>query len=285
VTIRFLSGSAGASVLTLALAASLAGRADTPVAATFHHVHLLSTAPPSAIEFYARVFPTTSKAAFAGIAGIRSENAYLLFERVPAAPALEPATAVWHFGWGSPTPADDVAKHAAAGIPFYAPIAKLPSGTEFAYMKGPDGAMIEINTGRARVFTHLHLFSDDPIAAGEWYAAKLGAERRGGTTRTGPGPVPFAEPTEPGPVIRSPNATMRFGDVSFIIYPRQTSAPLVSTRGHVVDHVALSVPDVAAAVARLKSDGVVIIDPLHAFGSGHAATIEGPDHIAIELID
>src|SRR5205085_12336170 len=187
-----------------------------------------------------------------------------------------------HFGWSSPTPPADVDALVGRGVTFYAPITKLPSGTEFAYMKGPDGAMIEINTGKERVFTHVHLFSDDPLAAGEWYEARLGAERRGGTQRTGPGAVPFAAPSEPGGVIRSPNATVRLGDVNLSIYPRQTSQPLVSTRGHVVDHIAVSVPDVAAALRRLTAAGVTVVEPTHRFGAGpaKAAMVEGPDHLA-----
>lgn len=269
------------------LAFPAAGRIDDPpIRARFHHVHLNSVSPDAAVDFYTRVFDTTVRATVAGISGLQSEDVYLLFDHVSAAPSLEPPSAVWHFGWGSPTPAEDVRKHEGRGISFYSPIAKLPSGTEFAYMKGPDDAMIEINTGRGRAFTHVHMFSDDPITAGEWYESHLGAERRGGTVRIGAEPVPYAAPSEPGGVIRSPNATVRLGDVSFIIYPRQKPGLLVSTRGHVVDHIGVSYPDVAAALARLERAGVTILEPIHPFGSGRerAAMVEGPDHIAIELV-
>ncbi len=94
-------------------------------------------------------------------------------------------------------------------------------------------------------------------------------------------------PSEPLGVIRSPAATVRIGEVNLIIYPRQRSAPLVSTRGHVVDHIAVSYQDVVAALERLRRSGVRVLEEVHRFGSGEgrAAMIEGPDSIAIELVE
>ena len=99
--------------------------------------------------------------------------------------------------------------------------------------------------------------------------------------------MPFAAPSEPLGVIRSPATTVRIGEISLIIYPRQRPGPLVSTRGHVVDHIALSYPDVAAAVERLRKSGVKVLEEVHRFGNGtsKAAMIEGPDSIAIELVE
>jgi hypothetical protein len=88
-------------------------------------------------------------------------------------------------------------------------------------------------------------------------------------------------------VIRSPAATVRFGEVSLIIYPRQRPGPLVSPRGHVVDHIALSLPDLAGAMDRLRKSGVKVLEEAHPFGGSKtpSAMIEGPDAIAIELIE
>ena len=62
----------------------------------------------------------------------------------------------------------------------------------------------------------------------------------------------FAAPSEPLGVIRSPATTVRIGEINLIIYPRQRPGPLVSTRGHVVDHIAVSYPDVGTELERLR---------------------------------
>ena len=260
---------------------------DAPAPAQFHHVHLNSLDPSKAIDFYTKTFDVTRKAVVAGADAVQSENMYLLFNKVPKPPATSPDSAIWHFGWGSTNMEADYQKHLSTGVPFQTPITKLGSGTLFAYMKAPDGALVEINTSQTRAFIHVHLYSDAPLCAADWYRQHLGATSRSQTQRTGPCEVPFAAPSEPLGVIRSPATTVRIGEISLIIYPRQRPGPLVSTRGHVVDHIAVSYPDVAAAVERLRKSGVKVLEEVHRFGNGtsKAAMIEGPDSIAIELIE
>src|SRR6185369_13173595 len=66
----------------------------------FHHLHLNSTNPEAAIDFYTRQFPSTSKTTFAGSPALRSpNNVLLLFTKVNTPPAIQPQTAIWHFGW------------------------------------------------------------------------------------------------------------------------------------------------------------------------------------------
>ncbi len=260
---------------------------DQPAPAAFHHVHLNSLDPQAAIGFYTKTFDVTKRTAVAGLDGVQSEKMYLLFNKVKTAPATAPDSAVWHFGWGSTDMEGDYGKHAAAGVTFQTPITRLGSGTQFAYMKGPDGALVEINTSQTRAFIHVHLYSDAPLCAAEWYQKHLGAVSRASAQRSGPCEAPFAAPSEPLGVIRSPAATVRIGEVNLIIYPRQRPGPLASTRGHVVDHIAVSYADVGAALERLRGSGVKVIEELHRFGNGKAlaAMIEGPDSIAIELVE
>jgi catechol 2,3-dioxygenase-like lactoylglutathione lyase family enzyme len=258
---------------------------EASVSATFHHVHLNSTDPAAASNFYTKTFDVTKKALLAGFDGIQSEKMYLLFDKVKAPPPTAPDSAIWHFGWGSTAMEADYQKHLANGITFQTPITKLGSGLLFAYMKAPDGALVEINTSNTRAFIHVHLYSDAPLCAADWYVKHLGAISRG--QRAGPCEVPFAAPSEPLGVIRSPATTVRFGDVSLIIYPRQRPEPLVSPRGHVVDHIALGVSDLSAALERLRKAGVKVLEEPHRFGNSQirAAMIEGPDAIAIELVE
>lgn len=268
--------------------AAISREAAPPV--TFHHVHLNSVDPKAATAFYTKTFDVTKKTNLAGLDAVQSENMFLLFNKVVSAPLTAPDSAIWHFGWGSTDMEADYEKHLAEGVMFHTPITRLGSGTLFAYMKGPDGALVEINTSQTRAFIHVHLYSDAPLCAAEWYEKHLGAASRASgqqsAQRTGPCEVPFAAPSEPLGVIRSPATSVRIGEVSLIIYPRQRPGPLVSTRGHVVDHIAVSYPDVAAALERLRKSGVKVLEELHRFGNGNAqaAMIEGPDSIAIELV-
>jgi predicted enzyme related to lactoylglutathione lyase len=260
---------------------------ETAMPVTFHHVHLNSVDPSAAINFYIRTFDVTKKAAFAGTDGVQSENMYLLFNKVMKSPATAPDSAIWHFGWGSTAMEADYERHKANGVAFHTPMTRLNSGLLFAYMKAPDGALVEINTSQTRAFIHVHLYSDAPLCAADWYIKQLGAVSRSSTPRTSPCEVPFATPSEPLGVIRSPAASVRFGEVSLIIYPRQRPGPLVSPRGHVVDHIALSVSDLPSMLDRLKKSGVKVLEESHKFGKSdtRAAMIEGPDAIAIELIE
>jgi predicted enzyme related to lactoylglutathione lyase len=255
------------------------------VAARFHHVHLNSQEPSRAIEFYTRTFDVTRRVSLAGFDGIQSEEMYLLFDRVQKPPALAPDTAIWHFGWGSTSMEADYQKLLSNGVAFHTPLTRLTPTLQFAYMKAPDGAIVEINTSNSHAFLHVHLYSDAPLCAADWYVKNLGATRR--TQQSGPCEVPFAAPTEPLGVIRSPAATVRLGDISLIIYPRQRPGPLVKSRGHVVDHIAMSVAGLDGALGRLEKAGVKVLEKSHRFGNStsRAAMIEGPDSIAIELLE
>jgi catechol 2,3-dioxygenase-like lactoylglutathione lyase family enzyme len=258
---------------------------ESAAATTFHHVHLNSTDPSKAIDFYTRTFDATKKTRMAGFDGIQSEKIYLLFNHVKSPPSASLDSAIWHFGWGSTAMEADYQKHLDNGVTFHTPITRLGSGLLFAYMKAPDGALVEINTSQTRAFIHVHLYSDVPLCAAEWYLKHLGATSR--SQRSGPCEVPFAAPSEPLGVIRSPAAAVRFGEISLIIYPRQRPGPLVSPRGHVVDHIALGVSDLAAALDRLRKAGVKVLEEPHQFGDSksRAAMIEGPDAISIELVE
>src|SRR5262249_44140121 len=205
---------------------------ESAAGAGFQHVNLNSTDRAKAMEFYTRTFDVTKRPSLAGFDGVQSENMYLLFDKVKSPPATAPDSAIWHFGWGSMAMEADYKKHLDNGVIFHTPITRLGSGTLFAYMKAPDGALVEINPANTRAFIHVHLYSAAPLCAADWYVKHLGATSR--AQRTGPCEVPFAAPSEPLGVIRSPATSVRFGEVSLIIYPRQRPDPLVSPRGHVV---------------------------------------------------
>jgi catechol 2,3-dioxygenase-like lactoylglutathione lyase family enzyme len=161
----------------------------------FHHLHLNATNPGAAIDFYALQFPSTSKTTFAGKPALRSPNNVLvLFDNVSRAPALTPQTAIWHFGWhvtdvhermetfkrrtdvkllplftgdgdASVYVSSDtwpgtggalgltraqIAEAKAKGV-------QPSGGAGFAYLAGPDGAIIEYQGNMpAERFNHVH---------------------------------------------------------------------------------------------------------------------------------
>jgi catechol 2,3-dioxygenase-like lactoylglutathione lyase family enzyme len=65
----------------------------------FHHLHLNSTNPEAAIDFYVKQFPSTQKATFAGQPALKSGGVWVLFTKVSTPPVTKPQTAFWHFGW------------------------------------------------------------------------------------------------------------------------------------------------------------------------------------------
>ncbi len=166
----------------------------------------------------------------------------------------------------------------------------------FGYMRGPDNALVEYAGNHpAERFNHVHLFQEDPFCAQLWYQKHLNAPVFAGrTSRT-----PLTEPTckvargsdstfpalEPAGMFRTPSAAVVFGDVAFLWYMRQGDQPLVSPRGHVYDHIALSVADLDAWVDKLRGEGVRFLEEPYKLGGTRAVMIEGPSREALELVE
>jgi catechol 2,3-dioxygenase-like lactoylglutathione lyase family enzyme len=298
----------------------------------FHHLHLNSVNPDAAIDFYMKEFPSTTKTSVAGFPALKAGNIYVLFTKVSTPPPTEPQTAIWHFGWhvvdvrknlamykerkevkllplytsdegGSVLVSSDtypgtggilgltksqLAEAKAAGV-------KPLGGAGFAYLQGPDGAIIEYQ-GNMPVerFNHVHMYQEDPFCAQLWYQKHLNA--------IVPPPAPGAaqhteadckversEPSWPGlekqGTIRKPSAGVLFDDVAMMWYERQGDQPLVSTRGHLADHVGLSVNNLDAWIAKLQKEGVKFLQKSYKFGDTRAVMIEGPSREALELIE
>jgi catechol 2,3-dioxygenase-like lactoylglutathione lyase family enzyme len=165
----------------------------------------------------------------------------------------------------------------------------------FGYLRGPDGAMIEnAQSGNVERFNHVHMYHEQPLCAIQWYVQHLGATK----PLDGKGaPVPltgeckqlYGPPTWPSffkfpGFVREPSGSVLFDDINILIRP-WPGGGLVSPRGHIVDHLALSVADLEPTVARLKSEGVKFLEEIHPWGNTRAAMIEGPDRVAIELVE
>jgi hypothetical protein len=195
----------------------------------------------------------------------------------------------------------EISSDALPNFPTTAKIGELRAqGTQparvggFQYLRGPDGSLVE-NAGDfppAEYFNHVHMFHEDPACAQLWYTATLGiaggAPGRGAPITAGNCKRPYDDVTWPAfdkaGMVRNPAGAVLVSDMaSILIRPRH--GPYVSPLGQIVDHFALSVPDLDATVARLKRNGVKVTEDIHRWGTMRAAMIEGPDLAAIELVE
>ena len=163
-------------------------------------------------------------------------------------------------------------------------------------MQGPDGAVVEYSGNYpAERFNHVHMFQEHPFCAQLWYQKHLNApvvqDRTSGRPMTEAncqvprGPDPTWPALEREGQFRTPRAAVEFSDVVLTWYARQGSEPLVGTRGHVYDHIGLSVTDLDAWVAKLRREGVTILQEPYRLGDTRAVMIEGPSREALELVE
>lgn len=276
-----------------ACACAAAGFSQT---AHFHHVHLNTTDPAKAIDFYTSKFDC-EKAKFGGVMdAVKAQDTWLLFTKVAEAPPWELISSIWHIGWGAEDMKSAYQKQLDMGTKFFTPITDISklTGTEgfyFAYVDGPDHALIELNTAAHHHFGHLHLFSDDPVAAGEWYMKYFAAQRRGNR------PI-SREPRYYEGFQVGPSMSLMSDAVNIIIFPAQHAkqanpehwkgqTELASTRGRAIDHIGFSVDNLTGAIDRMRKDGVKVTDEIKTIFGGKLkyAFIEGPDKIRIEVVE
>ena len=117
---------------------------------------------------------------------------------------------------------------------------------------------------------HIHLRSPDPAGTAAWYEDKLGAEvirtpQPDGSTRIDlnlGGQKIFIAPAAPGKAAEAP------------------SSPYLG-----LDHFGLTVPDIRAAVAKLKAKGVHFTMEVTQSRPGvQIAFLTAPENVSIELI-
>jgi catechol 2,3-dioxygenase-like lactoylglutathione lyase family enzyme len=300
----------------------------------FHHLHLNAVDPDAAIDFYARQFPTSSKARWGGIPALKApNNVLILFTKVATPPPTSPQTAIWHFGWHTVDSRESLETYKARPdvtlLPLYtsdeggtvfissdtwpgsggvlgltkAQIAEArANGVQparsrgFAYMQGPDGAIVEfVGNFPAERMNHVHMFQEHPFCAQLWYQKHLNAPVFQGRSSDTPlteancevprGPDPSWPALERHGLYRTPRAAVEFSDVALTWYARQGSEPLIGTRGHVYDHIGLSVADLDAWIAKLEREGVTVLDGPYRLGDTRAVMLEGPSREALELVE
>ena len=194
---------------------------------SFHHLHLNSVDPDAAIRFYTRQFPSTSAGQWAGLPALLSpNNVMILFNKVKEPPALSPPSGIWHFGWHVPDVRNNIEVYRTRPevklLPLYttdeggfvlinsdtwpAPKGSAPGltgaqiaeararnlqpagGGGFAYMEGPEGALVEyVGNHPAERFDHVHLWQEDPLGALDRYQKHLMRRHGPGSRRRSSG--------------------------------------------------------------------------------------------------
>jgi hypothetical protein len=184
-----------------------------------------------------------------------------------------------------------------------------PGDQDFGYLVDPDGMLVEFNLGKEENFWgHHHYWHEQPLCAANWYVEHLGMQlppvRDPNTgqltprTAWSPCDVPIGEVSYPTFIrsgqLRIPIGGVRFANGGWSWYTRQCrfgrcgpggDQPLAKSRGTVVDHIALSFPDLSAVIAHLKSKKVPILEGPYTFGNTRAIMIEDLDGLAIELVE
>jgi catechol 2,3-dioxygenase-like lactoylglutathione lyase family enzyme len=190
-----------------------------------------------------------------------------------------------------------------------APPAQRPGNQDFGYLVDPDGMLVEFNSATENNFwSHNHFWHERPLCAANWYVEHLGMQlpptrdpRTGEMTahdRWDPCDVPIGEVGYPSFMpqgqLRIPIGNVRFANGGWAWYTRQcrsgrcgpgTDRPLSPSRGQVVDHVALTFPDLDAVMAHLKATNVPIVKGPYTFGGARAIMIEDLDGLGLELIE
>ncbi len=183
----------------------------------FHHLHLRSIDPDSAIEFYVRQFSTCESGYWAGLPALLSpNNVMILFDRMDAPPLKTPQSAIWHFGWhvtdSRAKTLEFEAREEVISRPLFSGVANemvsissdtwfrdgnklgvsereidehreqktpVPGGPGFAYFEGPEEVLFEIaGDYPSERFNHVHMWQENPLCAQLWYQKHFNAMPR-----------------------------------------------------------------------------------------------------------
>lgn len=223
---------------------ALAWSQTAPLPAAFHHVHLTGE---RSISLYEGLFEAQDVERLTILGADALRIGRVLFVASKSRVSSPPGdSAIWHYGWGAVSLQETYVDHNLREVAWEPP---LPA----------DGF-------------HLHLESVTPIGAATWYRDHFGA---------GVELAPDVEHVSDRD-WRRPMALVRVGRVGMLLY--RADQPLASTRGKPVDHLAFAVDDVAAAIARLQAADVTVLEPPHSLAESIVALVEGPDRLAIELV-
>jgi catechol 2,3-dioxygenase-like lactoylglutathione lyase family enzyme len=259
----------------------------------FHHAHLNSADPAAAMEFYTTHL-NSEKATFAGAPALWTQQSWILFNKTKQPPPSDVVSALFHIGWGAEDAKAEFERQIKLGTTFQT---VLTDGVElfgagardrnfFMYLDGPDHLTIEVQSAMHHNFMHVHLFSDDPVAAAAWYEQHLGLTPRSQNKNER---IFRGIPT-------GPSAASQLDNVTFFWYPTSHVKALyggqwkgrtayASPRGRVFDHVGVSVDNLDQTLARLRDEGVKVLTAPKTTAGVRSAFVQAPDNIEVEIVE
>lgn len=261
---------------------------------------------------------------------MKTGKVYLLFTRVANPAPVKPQSAFWHFGWHVMDVRKSNRIYRQAHIPLLplytgdgdafvyinsdtwpgetgtlgrtkAEIAEAKTegirprgGPGFAYIEGPDHAIIEYSGNYpTERLNHVHMYQDDPFCAQLWYVEHLNAKpdyptelHTAANCKVPRGADKSWPALAKDGMYRVPRAGVLFDDVALNWYANPGSQPLARSSGQLYDHIGLSVSSLDAWISKLKAERVnFLIKHPYRLGTSRAIMIEGPSQEAIELIE
>jgi len=270
--------------------------------AHFHHLHLNSVDPEKAIAYYTKHF-ASERAQFRkspgdkGVPAVWAQKSWLLFDKVKNAPPHEVVSSIYHMGWGAEDMKAEARRQLDIGAVLETPLtdavdifgAGIRDRNFFMYLESPEHALIEVQSATHHNFMHVHMLSEDPAAAADWYEKAFGFVRRGPPNRQAR--IFAGVPT-------GPSASLIADNVTFFWYPTAHARTLyptawngrseyASNRGRVIDHVGLSVDRLDETIARLTKDGVTVIGKPRTRMGGRIRSVfvKAPDNVEVEIVE
>ena len=252
---------AGTAMLLLANCAGLpADAAEGAPQAVFHHAHLTSTDPPSAVAWYLKNLggQVTKVGPFDAVL---SNSVNILFFRGKEGFAGSAGSSVDHIGFSYKDIEAKMKELEEAGVEIVSGIEQA-GPIKYAFVRDPWGTLVEVvEDPEITGFHHIHLATDDPQKTLAWYADAFGGE------------VSRFAGLIPG---------VRYGDV-WVLAKKAAQRP-APTKGRSIDHVSWGFADLDAAAVDLKAKGIEFVMGPVSFGGGRIGFIEGPDGVRIELV-
>jgi catechol 2,3-dioxygenase-like lactoylglutathione lyase family enzyme len=261
----------------------------------FHHVHLNVVDPTATMTFFTTWWTGEVTTLPGGHTALWTQASWILFDQVAMPAPSSVVSSIYHVGWTVLDVQKSYDAMVAGGVSFDTPLTDISTvfggtgGAKFAYATGPDHELVEFYNGSDDHFRHVHFVSDDPVSAGQWYQKHFGAV----TTMTNPS---RATGSVNGRQIK-PNMSVTIDAITVWWYPTgfvQATYPddwkgitgLAPQRGRVIDHIALGVDNLPAALTRLESEGVQILEQpaWRMDGAFISAFVQGPDQVEVEVV-
>ena len=228
----------------------------------YDHLHLISTNPSEAVEWYA-THMNGEKVDAAG--RLRFGTTLVIFyEREAGFPGSE-GSSVDHIGFSFHDLDAKMESYREAGVKILAESKEVPGKFKYGFVEDPWGTKIEVMEDHETIgFHHIHLKGPEPTKILDWYQNAFGGERT---------------------KYKGMLDALNYGGVWLLA--QGASDAMAPTKGRAVDHLGWGVKDMDADAKTLKEKGVTFTMEPRPFNPKIAiaiAFVEGPGGVRIELV-